>query len=274
MPIGYIFDIEFVWGFQSRIVGLSKTSPSFYYPPPTTILGAIAEAIAKEHNISESNGKKIIPLLSNNLLAIGLKPINCLPIKYEDLNRIISVKITSGELYPDPKDLRKSFDSPASGKTIFSTFDNNSATLRCFIVFKKDKVLFDDKNIAIDENIFWHIHRVGSKESIVSISDVKKMPNLVINKGSVTTNYSFTKTKGVNLKNEIVKRWGAENYIDPFNIKTYVPIKDYIFRENLVEYLIPIKVSHLSEPTYYVELDNNFVCYQYDNEKVIGKWLE
>ncbi|MEM4141284.1 MAG: type I-A CRISPR-associated protein Cas5, partial [Nitrososphaeria archaeon] len=85
MPTGYILDIEFTWGFQAKIVGLSKTSPSFYYPPPTTILGAIAESIAKEHNVSEFKGKEIIPKLSENLLAIGIRPVNCVPIKYEDL---------------------------------------------------------------------------------------------------------------------------------------------------------------------------------------------
>ncbi|MEM4175947.1 MAG: type I-A CRISPR-associated protein Cas5a [Nitrososphaeria archaeon] len=271
MPTGYILDIEFTWGFQAKIVGLSKTSPSFYYPPPTTILGAIAESIAKEHNVSEFKGKEIIPKLSENLLAIGIRPVNCVPIKYEDLNRIISLKITSGKLYPDPKNLRASFDSPATGKTIFSVFDDNPPTLRFFLVFKKKEIYLNSEPVKLNEDIFWKLHRIGSKESIVSVSYVKELleQELAFSEGKIDTNYSFPAV-GVNLIKEIDKRWDVENYIDPFRIKAYIPAKDYGFGENFVNYMIPIKVSLLSSPKYYVSLNEGFVCYKWNEEKVIG----
>ncbi|MCX8188218.1 MAG: type I-A CRISPR-associated protein Cas5 [Nitrososphaeria archaeon] len=269
MPIGYIFDIEFAWGFQSKIVGLSKTSPSFYYPPPTTILGAIAESAAKEHNIGEFKGKEIITKLSENLLAIGIRPINCIPIKYEDLNRIISLKVTGGELYPDPKRLKGSFDSPAIGKTIFSVFDNNPPTLRLFLVFKNNSIFVNNTQIKLNEDIFWKIHRIGSKESIVSTISVKELLDLEIIKGEIDTNYSFPRL-GVKLINEIYKRWDVENYVDPFKIKLYVPVKDYGFGENFVEYMIPIRISYLTDPKYCVGLEKGCVCYKFEEEKVIG----
>lgn len=270
MPTGYILDIEFTWGFQAKIVGLSKTSPSFYYPPPTTILGAIAESIAKEYNIGEFKGREIILHLSENLLAIGVRPINCIPIKYEDLNRIISVKKTSGELCPDPKKLRSSFDSSATGKTILSVFDKSPPTLRLFLVFKNQEISFDNTLMKINEDVFWRIHRIGSKESIVSISNVNQLSELKIIEGDTITNYSFPRS-GVKLKNEINKQWNIENYIDPFRIKSYLPLKDYGFGENFVEYMIPIKVSDISVPTYCVSLEKGFVCYSWnDEEKVVG----
>lgn len=269
MPTGYLLDIEFTWGFQAKTVGLSKTSPSFYYPPPTTLLGAIAESIAKEHNIGEYKVKEIITKLSENLLAIGIKPINCVPIKYEDLNRIISLKVTGGELYPDPKMLRGSFDAPATGKTIFSVFDDNPPTLRFFLVFKTHEFSLNNKLLKLDKDVFWKIHRIGSKESVVSVSNVNQLSSLKISKGEVDTNYSFPKL-GISLIKEIDKRWDVENYIDPFKIKSYLPIKDYSFGENFVNYMIPIMVSPLSEPKYFVGLNKGFVCYAFNEEKVIG----
>jgi hypothetical protein len=45
--IGFLIDLEFVWGFQSKVVGYSKSSPAFTYPPPTTFLGAVAEVLRR-----------------------------------------------------------------------------------------------------------------------------------------------------------------------------------------------------------------------------------
>lgn len=274
MPVGYIFDIEFSWGFQTRIAGLSKTSPSFYYPPPTTILGAISESIAKEYNIGELKGKEILVKLSENLLAIGLRPINCTPIKYEDLNRIISVKVTSGTLYPDPKNLTKSFDSPAVGKTIFSVFDNNAPTLRIFLVLKSQELSLGGKNIVFKSDFLWGIHRIGSKEGVVSVSNVEYLSKVDIIKGDIETNYSFPRLHNLKLLKDIVKRWDLENYINPFSIKTHIPIKDYSLGENFTDYMIPIKVSAYSDPLYYVAVNGGVACYSFGDERVIGRWFE
>jgi CRISPR-associated protein, Cas5a family len=129
--------VEFTWGFQSRIAGLSKTSPSFFYPPPTTFLGALGESIARKLGVGEYAGRDIISSLSRNLLAFGVRPLNCIPQKYEDLNRIIAVKITGGIHYPTPKNIFASYDSPARGKTILVSLDDNSPAMRFFLVFKK-----------------------------------------------------------------------------------------------------------------------------------------
>lgn len=274
MSVGYLIDIEFIWGFQAKVVGLSKTSPSFYYPPPTTFLGAIAEVIAKENQIGEYKGREIIPKIAENLLAIGLRPINFIPLKYEDLNRIVTIKLTGGNICPDPKNLRASFDSPAFGKTIFSTYNDDAPTLRLFLVFKNEAFKLNNENIKLEESIFWKIHRLGSKESLVSCINVRKV-DLEENYKDVFTKYSFPLIEGIIMKKEIKGKWEREVYINPFNIKTYFPLKSYIFNENLVTYCIPIKVSHLSDPEYHLELKEEALSYNYkDEEVVIGRWLK
>lgn len=274
MTVGYVFDIEFVWGFQAKVVGLSKTSPSFYYPPPTTILGAVAEVIAKDLRIGENKGKEIISKLSKELLAIGLRPLNCIPMRYESINRIVAIKITGGRLYPDPKDLRSSFDSPALGRTVFSALKEESPTLRCFLVFRDRHILLDEKEIELNADIFWKIHRIGSKESVVSCSNVEttSKPDIVSNE-SVVTNYSFPKLGNISLRKS-EGNWETEIYIDPFKVERYTPLTYYTSEEKTITFLIPLLTSALSEPKYYVKLDKDMATYSYGNEVVIGKWSE
>jgi CRISPR-associated protein Cas5a/b/c len=271
--IGYIVDVEFVWGFQARIVGLSKTSPSFYYPPPTTFLGALAETVAKDERIGEREGKKLIPKLSENLLAIGFRPINCVPIKYEDLNRIVAVKITSGILYPNPKDLSKSFDSPARGKTVLSSLDDNAPTVRWFLVFKDDRIKLDGKEITLSEEHFWKIHRLGSKESRVSVADVLRLDGMdIVESETVITNYSFPVNRNIKPVDEVQQKWEYEVYVNPFEIRRFDekenPVTDYISGKNTLPFRVPIMVT--KEPEYAVELTAEATAYEFKGEVVIG----
>jgi len=262
--IGFIVDTEFIWGFQARIVGLSKTSPSFYYPPPTTFLGAMAEVIAKEERIGENVGRKIIAKLSENQLAIGVRPINCKPIKYEDLNRIIAVKITSGVLYPNPSDLAKSFDSPARGKTILTSLDNESPKLRWFVVLKDEVLNFNGRQIHIEEDTFWKIHRIGSKESIVSVSDVKSFEPEMIS-GRIKTTYSFPFKNVKILKEESSRNWVYEVYINPFSFED--PVRDYVEGRNILPFKIPI--INRTHEEYYCLIETE-TAYKFDEEVIVG----
>ncbi len=270
---GYILDIEFVWGFQSKIVGLSKTSPTFYYPPPTTILGALAEALAREQNIGEAKGKEIIIKLSENLLAIGLKPINCSPIKHEDINRIITIKRTGLGKDPDPERLQSAFDAPATGKTIFSTLDDNAPLLRIFLVFKSPEILLEDDKFLITPDSLWRIHRLGSKESVVSVSNVEKCSKIDRRTNTIIdTEYSFPILPEIQQSECLRRRWEREVYIDPFNIREYNPLKSYLFGENLIPYHIPLKVEEGSQPLCSVYFSKPAIEYAYKDERVIGRW--
>jgi len=270
MPIGYIVETEFLWGFQANVIGLSKTPPSFYYPPPTTFLGALAEVLAKEHGIGEERGKEIIPAISRNLSAIGVKPVNCFPVKYEDINRIITVKKTSGRYYPDPKDLAKSFDAPARGKTILISLNEEPPKLKWFIVFRDSTLEFNDRKIVLDENIFWKIHRLGSKESIVSITNVIATEKPDIAKGSGVTNYSFPLVEGVYPEFHVSEAWEYEIYVKPFGLRSYDDIVQYIAGKNTLPYMVPLKKTMFREARYRVKLGKNLVLYRLGEEVIVG----
>lgn len=265
---GYIIDIEFTWGFQCKIIGLSKTSPSFFYPPPTTFLGALAESIARDNTLGEEKGKKLIPALSKKLMAIGVRPLNAIPLKHEDLNRIITIKVTGGKLYPRPDDLARSFDSPARGKTIFSSIDGEAPKLRFFLVLHDNILKTDKGDLEITGDYFWNIHRLGSKESLVSTINVEELDNLkIISNSRIITNYSFPMFKEVKSLQQKQVRWNAEIYINPFKIEKYRPL-EYISGFNLIPFRIPILVTN--PPEYIIEIEKNVLAFKYGKEVVVG----
>lgn len=269
--IAYLVDVEFVWGFQARIVGLSKSNPSFLYPPPTTFLGALAEVIAKKYRLGEKKGVNVIPALSRNLLGIGFRPLNFIPLRYEDINRIIAVKITGGKLYPNPEALAASFDSPARGKTILTSLDSEASRMRWFLILGNESITLGGQEITLDESYFWKIRRLGSKESLVSVVNVEKIEDIsTVRDNVVCTRYSFPFSSDV--KTDILTyHWEKEVYVNPFNMQSYNPVKDYIEGERLMTFYVP--VMRTSEPPEIrVGLKPGFKAYNLGEEGiVIGK---
>lgn len=269
MIAGFIVDVEFIWGFQASVVGLSKTNPPFLYPPPTTFLGAIAEAVSKDLGLGESTSRRIMAEVAKNLLAIGLKPINCMPVKYSDINRIIAVKVTSGRLHPIPMNITGSFDAPARGKTVLQSLDDAPPVIRWFIVFGSDELAIKGHNLRL-ENVIWKIHRLGSKESRVCIIDVKKTFDVKSSCEEVKTNYSIplSLVGPVDLS-EITGKWVIEQYLNPFDEKSFEkPVEEYM--KGTVKFMIPICDGY-ERPSAKVRPLENAMVYSCGEEVVIGR---
>lgn len=272
---GYIVDIEFTWGFQACVPAQSKTSPSFYYPPPTTFLGAIAEAIAKRNSIGEREGRRIISSLSKNLCAIGLRPLNCQPIKYEDISKIIAIKITSRVICPDPRSLKRSMDSPARGRTIMVSLDDEPPRIRFFTVWREPLIKIGEIEVDVTAEDFWRIHRIGSKEGVVSTVDIIEAKEIeVIKDNNVKTSYTFPL---VNNGTKLIYAWGrwvSEVYINPFNVQEYDmkmnPFTGYVLGENLTVYIIPILTQILNPPRYDLKISGKISAYKLEEEVIIG----
>jgi len=263
--MAYKLKVEFTWGHQSRIIGLSKSNPSFYYPPPTTILGALAEVLAKRYELGEKpeTSRKLIANLSKKLLALGLRPLNTIPLKYMDLNRIIAVKITRGIHYPSPKDLAGSFDAPARGKTIMSPLTEESPTIEILMVLRDDEFKFNGKKIVVDKEFLWDIHRLGSRESIVSVVDVDYSDKIESLHGVVATRYSFPVMSGVSIEGEIKKRWIYEIYVNPFDLREDQSILDYYLKgENTIAYKVPLMIVAREYPVIRVRVDKPMTAYK------------
>ncbi len=271
--IGFMIDFEFVWGFQSKVVGYSKSSPAFTYPPPTTFLGAVAEVLAKKHSLGEQEGRSVIKALSDKLLAIGVRPLNCIPLKFADINKVIAVRLTGGKQYPSPEDPYGSFDAPAHGRTFLSLVSENEEgpILRYFLTLDDDEIkVRGGGTIRLEEEDLWEIHRIGSKESLVAVTEVKSFTPKVKD-GRVTTYYSFPLLEGgeVRLQNYEPK-WILEKTINPFKLTNYDPLTSYVLGQNLIDIYYPVIESPQRPPRYIVEVGGSICFYEWKYEGVIG----
>ncbi len=270
--IGFLVDLEFVWGFQSKVVGYSKSSPAFTYPPPTTFLGAIAEVLAKKHSLGEQEGRSVIEALSSNLLAIGVRPLNCVPLRFADMNKVIAIRRTGEGRYPNPRNPYGSFDAPAHGRTILSLVSNNreGPTLRYFLVLSDNRIRVRGGGwIQLEGDDLWEIHRLGSKESLLSVTNLETfIPN--IREGRVTTSYSFPTGIGEIRLVNYQPRWILEKIINPFSTSGYDPLSSYVFGRNLIDFYYPIIMSIEKPPSYVVDVSGGAVYYEWGQEGVIG----
>ena len=271
--IGFLIDLEFVWGFQSKVVGYSKSSPAFTYPPPTTFLGAVAEVLAKKHSLGEQEGRSVIKALSDKLLAIGVRPLNCIPLKFADINKVIAVRLTGGKQYPSPEDPYGSFDAPAHGRTVLSLVSTNGEgpILRYFLALSDDGIrVRGGGTVRLEEGDLWEIHRLGSKESLVAITEVKCFTPKVRD-GRVTTYYSFPLIEGGEVRLQNYKpKWILEKAINPFKLTNYDPLTSYVLGQNLIDIYYPVIESPQRPPRYIVEVGGGACFYEWKDEGVIG----
>lgn len=254
---GFIFDVEFMWGFQARVAGMSKSSPSFSFPPPTVILGAIAEPVAKRLKAGEGDYVNTISRLSKSLLALGMKSLNFIPLKYQDLNRVLALRTSGGVHYPSPNpgEIYASFDAPARGKTSTSSIDDRPPSLRVFVVFKDDIVKAED---------IWKIKRIGSKESLVSVVDVISGEPSVINSGTIETDYSYPVIDNLKVVSSD-GMWISEHYVSPYDLSDSPAL---LYSKGLgTQYKIGLPFRRFSAE---IEL-HGWVGYKLNNEVVVGR---
>jgi len=259
---GFLFDVEFMWGFQARIAGMSKTSPSYTFPPPTTILGSLAESYSKRRRLSEGRSVQTMINLSQNLLALGYRFLNAIPIAFQDLNRVLALGSRGGIKYPSIQDVYASFDAPARGKTVLSSIDTDELSsapprLRVVMVFKE--------NADVDAQDIWGIRRIGSRESLVSVADVlEESPRII--RDRVITKHLLPLIDGI----EII------DYDGDFSDLFFVPVIGKPLSDSPSKlYLESHVVKHRIGIPYYdyyikVKLPSGYVGYEINQEVVVG----
>ncbi len=266
----YVVDVELTWGYQVGIAGLSKSQPTYLYPPPTTILGAIAEAIGRKEELGEASFSKIYSALTKDLVAVNIRPLNYIPIRYKDISRILMVTYKTGQqlLYPTPKDIGKSFDAPSRGKTIASPLKiGEPPKLRIILIWRKmPRLKLKNNTVLLSEKYLWRIHRLGSKESIVSVTNVIPCKVSIITERCTSTRYSFP-LRSVEIFNLLSGKLVFETYSDPFvgdlGSVSYVKGKT-------ITYAVPILRNLLIEPIIKVKISEIGILLEACSEKIIG----
>ncbi|PUA31181.1 MAG: type I-A CRISPR-associated protein Cas5 [Zestosphaera tikiterensis] len=271
---GYLIDIEFMWGFQARIAGMSKTSSSFPYPPPSTILGAITEAYSIRKMRGEGDFLKTLNEISTHLIALSYRSLNAIPMTYQDINRVLAVGQRGGVNYPSVKDPYGSFDAPARGKTVLVSVDDSPPTLRVALIV--------DDLIELKPEDLWKIKRIGSKESLVSVVDVVEITPQKVGKPSANdgltisgVNHSIPLLRGTEIQ-RIEGMYITEYFVNIYRKPlTEPPAKLYITStvepesEDIVKYIIGLPLGG-EEFKAVVKLSNGLAGYKMRDEVVIG----
>ncbi len=257
--VAYVIDVEFMWGYQATVAGLTKSPPPYTYPPPTTVLGAVAEAIARSEGLGESSLPLIMNALTKDLMAVALKPLNCVPIKYQDIGRVIAVRESGGVRYPNAEDPQGSFDAPARGRTVLAPLPSgggdqprDAPRIEWVFVWRRNpavRMLTHPQGLPLSDSHLWRVHRVGSKESLASVvrvlrRGVKALPS----SAGGMTRYSFP-LKAVSQYELLSGKWVVESYADPF--KPYgegeSPALRYL-RGDVIPFASPILTAVGEEP--------------------------
>ena len=249
------FKAEFVWGFSARIAGYNKTSPSFLFPPPTTVLGALLSSVAKRLRYSEREYSSLFKKVVQSVYSVSLKPVNLIPNPVTDMVR--SIKLDEKE------EVSQKFDVPAKGRIIYVSVDGNPPTIEFLILHSSDFISGEDA---------LKINRIGSKESTVSVVDVFETEKVEKAEGFVKTDYSFPLAEGVEMSGDpsdcyaeyYARYWAYEGSIESILLNYYRGSKDAF-----VKYCIPKMGSNI-----YVSARGKFSAYRVNlkgmEEVVVG----
>lgn len=179
---------EIHWGYSIKVPSIGKSQPSLILPPPSTLIGAIVQPIAKHRKIGETITKDGKVFGTLNLYQALFRGASCRLVGkgtyWEDINRYIIALFQNKSRRFDPN---YRFNAIPTGKVYLS-----GQKIKAIFVLD-EKAAFDVLGETWHEEILtagYEITRIGNKESIVSVEQVK-LDNASEISGKVTTSLYF-----------------------------------------------------------------------------------
>ena len=152
-----------LWGFSTKIQSQTATQDAIPLPPPTTVLGALASSYARYFGLPETiylKGRKAstaVELLHKGVIKYATSGlINAIGVKHSDMLRNIMLP------YQRHKEPRYHFAVHSMGRVY--VISNRSDLVLVYLV--------NDQFIDLVSKLAWGITAIGSKEGIISVSDV------------------------------------------------------------------------------------------------------
>lgn len=248
------------WGYSVKHPFSSKGQPAFALPPPNTLKGALSKGFMDNlETIYAPLKKGKFNLTSSASLMNFIKAASCklgdehdeIASEWMDINRYIVLHFQK----PVRRALREyRFGTISSGKVLAQHI-----TLHVLYLIDEDKarsILGDSWKQSLLRSA-WSITRIGSKESVVSIEDVKLNDSWCVSQDTVKTSYYFPSEAKETIKGDNYDE--VEFWDDGFGTKEPKPIR----------YIIPGKVRGLIEcGTIEVKMSSKGLAYT-DGENVM-----
>lgn len=165
------------WGFSVSYPSTSKAKPSFYLPPPTTLIGALS--------YGKYRGVDLIKVNKN-----ATTPLSEFKVKYA------TARIADGYYGTYTEDVIRNailyFQRPERRLDVKYRW-GVIPTGRVYLPNGKLIVVYltDELDRSELEKLSWSINRLGSKESLVSVEDVKVGEAKKVTNAKVKTKYYF-----------------------------------------------------------------------------------
>jgi len=211
--IGLRLEARYHWGYWIRTPYTSKYQCSLLIPPPTTLIGALCCSLIREGVLRyngtrfcgevlvekrRSGGKRLVSpsiLLERALIAASAY-LKGRGVSYDDVGKYVTVLYQARTRFEEEeKEVggRRYLMKYRSGAIQTGKIYYPSGEIVVLYVFDEEKIknLVDGDPASALEEAGWRITRIGSKESIVSILDVKVVDTEFLDEDTVRTKYYF-----------------------------------------------------------------------------------
>jgi CRISPR-associated protein Cas5 subtype I-A len=253
------------WGYSIREINTTASQPPVLLPPPTTVVGSISNALAKIYNIpeqylnQENKYTNLAEELYNATLYAGATIIGA-GVIHNDINRYLMRTFSRKTNRVKPE---YQFAAVSVGKVYLR------GNIKILIAFDLDKLMklntikkytsIIEKDL---EKASYYLTRLGSKESIVSVSEVKTgNPKRV---GNIICTSLYQSEKSVSI-NDITDCENKRKIINYFLIRFWKSGFSKIGEPEL--YLVPGRNDEfiINEKLRF-KLNENCIGYEFDGE--------
>jgi len=248
--LGVRVEGRFHWGFWVRFPNTSKVQPSLAIPPPTTLIGSLTYPLFRDipelgetRPVTHEKDEGIISsayLLNEAVVSCSIYLMDsAYPV--EDVNKYNTLFFHRRERRHLPE-YRSGIIT--CGKILYP---NGGVVIAYLLDPEKLSALLKSGFKEKIENAAWQISRIGSKESIFSVDDVKIFNEILPIKGTVKTKFYFPANVG-KIEEMDLGRCYRENFwkggwgdLDVLEFVEYIipgekiPIKSHSIRVNEVK---------------------------------------
>ncbi|MEM3819563.1 MAG: type I-A CRISPR-associated protein Cas5a [Nitrososphaerota archaeon] len=228
MPLSLMATLRSHGVIALRVSPQSKMRISFKHPPPTSIIGALA-----------------YPLFRDSRIEIVASGDDGVKSTADELRRmLISVAVSSrgglmyGPLFKINRLYHGVAESAVTSLPITVTYSEYDSPIKVVYVFDDEKLT--NYTVAELERAAWGITRLGSRESIVNVEDVKTSRVEISEMETVKTSFSYSLERVENVKGrhdvEMVVDWRISeigDYSRVGRIRVAYPLEDNIVEGKL-----------------------------------------
>lgn len=197
----FLVDIIFYWGFSIRTIGSSAASLSYLIPPPQTLIGALSWSLTRALGFPEvvNNASATKLFIDRSIVLWSSAKINGLAMPYSDLVKL--------ERSPYQRESYRVEEARQFGVSSMGRIyaPGLKATIAYVIDVEKLSVLLRDLGMNVDplellKLATYSIIRVGSKESIVTVTNVKIVDPRDVYDNVVETSFYVPRICATNVK--------------------------------------------------------------------------